>query len=279
MIISRLQIILFLSIAYILLLTQCSSNQKQKDSKDLLKSVPAESNANNEDEIKEILRLTRVLSDIESRVSEMHKNYGIITLANLESGQNNMDVDQKLLSDIDNIMLQIEEDKEVIAELQNQLQKYESNNENINEIKKYYAKIIEEKNIQIAELELKIIKMQVKIINKDALIHEQASKIDSQNNAITKQSVIISEQEQTLEELSRKNIILYSRRKTVHEVINGNVIHLPQRERRIELISEHNANSYVIKEEDGNAVIYILSEEKFWDGNNYLIVRVKRGRF
>ncbi|MDX9848257.1 MAG: hypothetical protein RBT74_14840 [Tenuifilaceae bacterium] len=249
---------------FVILLASCTQ-PTQRDSE---KDMPIQAPAGNDEELKEILRLTRLITDVEVNISKIQREYGIVqtkTLAANEMGQSN---DQKLLSDIDAIFEKIRNDQKTIDNLKRQLKLYKSPNADVNRIKQQFEKIVAEKDEQITVLTTRLTTLQNTITQKEEVIQQQAETIVKQINHI-------EEQKQEIDKLSQKYLILYARREVLQEKIEGNTIQIPYKSRRIEIVSYHNEDSYRLTEDSNGSIISIIDEEKFWDYNNYLIVRVK----
>jgi chromosome segregation ATPase len=254
----------FITFLFLILLASCS----QPTQRDSDKAVPTQAPADNDEELKEILRLTRLITDVEVNISRIQREYGVVqtkTLAANEMGQSN---DQKLLMDIDAIFDKIKNDQKTIDNLKKQLKTYKSANADVNRIKQQFEKILAEKDEQINDLSSRLTTIQTTLLEKEQVIQKQAETIVKQINHI-------ENQKQEIDLLSQKYLILYARRETSQTVIEGNVVRIPQRLRRIEIVSFHDEDSYLLNEKNNEAIIQILNEEKFWDYNNYLIVRVR----
>jgi chromosome segregation ATPase len=249
---------------FIILFASCSL----PNSKDSEKSVPIQAPTGNDEELKEILRLTRLITDVEVNISKIQREYGVVqakTLATNEMGQSN---DQRLLSDIDAIFERIKNDQRTIDNLKQQLKTYKSPNADVNIIKQQFEKILVEKDQQIDDLSSRLSAHQKTLLDKEREIKKQAETIVKQINHI-------ENQKQEIEKLSQKHLILYARKETRQTIIEGNIIRIPQRLRRIEIVSFHDEDSYLLNEKNNETIIQITNENKFWDYNNYLIVRVK----
>jgi len=254
----------YLTLFFAITFTACSLFESDEKVIETPISVPA----GNEEEIKEILRLTRLITDVEVNISKIQREYGVVqtkTLAANEMGQSN---DQKLLSDIDAIFEKIKDDQKTIDNLKRQLKLYKSPNADVNRIKQQFEKIVAEKDEQITDLTTRLTTLQNTITQKEEVIQQQAETIVKQINHI-------EEQKQEIDKLSQKYLILYARREVLQEKIEGNTIQIPYKSRRIEIVSYHNEDSYRLTEDSNGSIISIIDKEKFWDYNNYLIVRVK----
>lgn len=258
-----MRLILF---SLLLFLTSCFQQEPKLEPYE--PDLPVEAPTGNEEEIKEILRLTRILSHVEANISKVHREYGAVQSMNLETQEMGSDKDKQLLSDIDAIFNKLDEDQETIDNLRRQLKAYKSSNADVNRIKQYFENIVTEKDQQIEDLSSKLHTLQTSLLEKEKVIN-------SQTETIVKQINHIESQKQKIDELSQKYLILYARRETSMQVIYDNTIKIPQRLRRIEIVSYHEDESYVITEKDGESIIVILDEDKFWDFNNYIIVRVR----
>jgi predicted nucleic acid-binding Zn-ribbon protein len=254
----------YLTLFFAITFTACSLFESDEKVIQTPISVPA----GNEEEIKEILRLTRLITDVEVNISKIQREYGVVqtkTLTTNEMGQSN---DQKLLSDIDAIFDRIKSDQKTIDNLKHQLKTYKSPNADVNRIKQQFEKILAEKDQQIDDLSSRLTTIQNTLQEKERQIQVQAETIVKQINHI-------ENQRQEIDKLSQKHLILYARKETSQTIIEGNIVRIPQRLRRIEIVSFHDEESYILNEKNNEAIIQILNEEKFWDYNNYLIVRVK----
>lgn len=254
----------FIFLIFIILVASCS-HPTHRDSE---KASPIQAPVGNDEELKEILRLTRLITDVEVNISRIQREYGVVqskTLGANEMGHSN---DQRLLSDIDAIFQRIKNDQKTIDNLKQQLKTYKSPNADVNRIKQQFEKILAEKDQQIDELSSRLTTLQNTLQEKERQIQVQAETIVKQINHI-------ENQKQEIDRLTQKHLILYARRETSQTIIEGNIVRIPQRLRRIEIVSFHDEDSYILNEKNSEAIIQILDEKKFWDYNNYLIVRVK----
>lgn len=254
----------FVFLLFLVLLASCS----QTTQRDTEKVMPIQAPAGNDDELKEILRLTRLITDVELNISKIQREYGVVqtkSLATNETGQSN---DKRLLSDIDAIFDRIKNDQKTIDNLKQQLKTYKSPNADVNRIKQQFEKILAEKDQQIVDLSSRLTTLQTTLLDKENQIQLQAETIVKQINHI-------ENQRQKIDKLSQKHLILYARRETSQSIVKGNIVKIPQRLRKIEIVSFHDDDSYILNEKNSEAIIQILDEKKFWNYNNYLIVRIK----
>jgi chromosome segregation ATPase len=225
---------------------------------------------NNDEEIKEILRLTRMISEVEDNVNEIVSDYQVAKALEVEGEIQDQSNDAELLGNIDAIKQRIANDQQQIAALRNQLKQYNSSNKDINKIKREYISQLEKKDEMINNLSGELDMMRTKIQEKEAIIDEQKNKISRQENKIESQKELIND-------LNKKNIIIYSKKMTQMYELVGDIVKLDYPERKIEVISDHPAGSYsLLKNNQGNAVINIGNPADFWGGNNFLIIRVNK---
>jgi len=270
-------VLVILSIAFLYLLftktnlgeTIMSKINDIMEPQEELLTAPSEKPANNDQEIKEILRLTRVINDLEESLKSVSSEYSQLDGAKTE-GNMSIDQHQELLSRIDKVKTKLAEDQATISQLQDQIKAYKSENQNINKIKKLYGQMLNEKNAEIANLSGSITRLQETLAAKEKVIEDQGV-------IIQEQTTVIEQQKEVIQKLSVKHLLLYSRKQTRQYTIEGNQVQLFQKLRKVELVSEHAEGSYSLSEQNGSAVLTILDEENFWAGNNFVIIKVKSG--
>lgn len=254
----------FVFFLLLILLASCA----QPTQRDTEKVIPIQTPAGNDEELKEILRLTRLITDVELNISKIQREYGVVQTKSLVTNEMGQSNDQRLLSDIDAIFQRIKNDQKTIDNLKQQLKTYKSPNADVNRIKQQFEKILAEKDQQIVDLSTRLTTLQTTLLDKENQIQKQAETIVKQINHI-------ENQRQEIDKLSQKHLILYARRETSQSIVKGNIVKIPQRLRKIEIVSFHDEDSYILNEKNSEAIIQILDEKKFWNYNNYLIVRIK----
>jgi DNA repair exonuclease SbcCD ATPase subunit len=262
----------------------------------LFKQEPRKTDAikafDKQDEVKEIMELTKLLHDVEKEVNDVYNQYDLIRI-NRNAIENSGEKGIHLLRDIKDLRQTINYDRNRIADLKRQIASYKSSNNSLNQIKKQYIKILESKDRNINNLQKRLVTLENEMNEKEIIIVEQAKVISDQQYNIHSQEEIINDQKedilakqkkleystQLIEDLSVKHVILYARKETIHIELDGNSFYLQNKVNQLEIFSEHPISSYQIRDlEDGIIEFEIVNPIEFWNNNNYLLIRVKSRR-
>lgn len=282
-------------------------NRKQQEVKQLnTENVELENVLGERDSM--VNELISAFDSIEENLSFVNKRRNNLVIENIES--NNASKKDALIKDIQLMNEMLEESKSKIEELEKML-----NNSGIN-LRSFKNKIarlnktIENQNVKIVELQTKIENQHEKIalvtIQKDSLQRQVLSFQDSishQEEILAEKDTLIKQQIDelnkgfyaygTYKELFENGVVskdggflgIFGKNKVLQNDLNEayftqlNITEnriIPLHSKKVNLISEHPANSYKLIEEEGLITrLEIEIPEDFWKITNYAVIEVR----
>lgn len=246
-----------------------------------------------------------LLNDIETGFAEINQNEKEmkLNLQGVEGPETNRR--EMIAAQMTAIKQGIEQNKSKIAALQQLASKNGKTNSMLTETIKRLQAQMDEKGIQIQNLQAELYKKNITITELTTTVTEQSKSITEQSQSIAEQQKVLEQKESALKQqdtdintvwyciastkvLKDAKVItdggLFQSRKVLSSEFDNSlftrvdlrsVSSIPTNSKRAKILSQHPKNSYnLVTGSDKNITIEITDPSKFWSVSKYLVVQI-----
>ena len=247
-----------------------------------------------------ILGFVSTMNEIQENLDSIRKIEEFVKLQTISGHELNKDARKDILDDVKLIHELLQKNKELVMQLQKELDSSSSQISGLQKTILYLNKQIKEKDSQIAQLVGELDKLQLNV----AGLNRKIRKVEQEG--VAKDEIIATQSKEIEEQIAEMNAAFYIYGKLKELVENGVVekeggvlgigrtaklrtdfnpdvfTQIDIREfdaisldsRKAEIVTTHDANSFVLTGEQRVDSLKIIDAEKFWEASKYLVVVV-----
>ncbi len=249
-------------------------------------------------ELKELEEAKAEIKSLRKASLNQTQNQGIWLkqMLDISNALNSIDTDSRLLIEMGVTGLERQEKtsherslakiEAIKAQLASQKSQLDSSNKDYQEL----YQVADQISIELTRKEARLIDIQNEIerirIVKDSVVEaniriqdqnqEIIGELDSQSRELITIKKDLSDKDKTI---NQKHLFLVSRTESKILEINSSQFTLKYRPSKIEILSPHKENSYILAKIGSETTFSITNYDEFWSQSNFLIVRIKQKGF